>query len=177
MVGALSPYSLSRIEAILAGLKHKIDHLNLSDCAIGATSGGTQRVIDIINANPTIEDLDLSNNQLQYEGGDAPSMKNMIELLHGLNENKTIIDLNLSDNNIRGVCVELIAQLIKVNKTLDCLDLNRNKIDTAASESIITALRDNTTLCYLELKSNDIDRVTAKAIDGIVAKNRAQATI
>ena len=144
----------------------KLQMLNLASNKI--TSTGARYIANAIEMNVTLQELDISYNDISDDGIEFISKR-----LRGLKElhishinisdsgirsikdcllnNCTLCVLDLSNNNITNDWVKIIAQSFQDNKTLKILDISKNKIDDEGIKYIR-----NHTLEKLNLSSNHI---------------------
>ncbi|XP_065917500.1 NLR family CARD domain-containing protein 3-like isoform X1 [Dysidea avara] len=136
-----------------------------------------------LRRNTTLRKLDISNNNLSYDGA--------VDISECLTVHCTLVELNISSCNI--ICKGAVAifksmhsntsiqvlsvlnnhlstsaitirEFLKVNKSLLHLDISANNITCEGTKTIIEGLKTNKTLTELHMSSNHIANKGAKAI-------------
>ena len=119
-------------------------------------------VFDLISNNKSIQDINLSSNNLGSDGIKAFSS--------GLN-NSGIRRLNLSYNNLGPQAGAAIAELIHNDQKIHIVDRRNNKIGSDGIIALDAGIRRGG-LRELNLSSNDMCPRAVKAIAGLIGKNQ-----
>ncbi|EQC36939.1 hypothetical protein SDRG_05764 [Saprolegnia diclina VS20] len=138
--------------------------VNLSGNEIGE-AGGILLGETLAATSCTIQDLDLSWNQICLEGA--------TRIGRALESNTSIHNLNLSMNRFGDPGGHAIASALLHNKTLQTLDLSRNNLTGRAAVTLSYAVQHNTTLTRLGLLNNDLGATGTKALLHAVASGIA----
>ncbi|KAH9279129.1 Protein NLRC3 [Echinococcus granulosus] len=162
---------------------HLLDHpsllvLNLSHNII--SDWGARALGKLINGRSRLECLDLTNNRVNAEGGEALShalskgagtlMKLNLRLncirddgassiARSLLRNTTLRELNLAANSIGDAAILVFGQVLTHNSTLQKLDLSNNSISSEAGKKFQECIASNQTLTYLDLRFTGIPQV------------------
>lgn len=140
-----------------------ITFLNLSRCNL---KDNAVSIISALSTNKTIETVELSHNQIGYEGAFAVGEM--------LKKNKTILRLFLMNNPLTENGVLAIAEGMEHNNVLQRLALNKT-FDTTASSIITRAfeklLRVDTPLSILNIGENDIPQPIVETIPRLIQTN------
>ncbi|KAJ3087549.1 hypothetical protein HK102_010818, partial [Quaeritorhiza haematococci] len=123
---------------------------------------GAEAVAEILEKNPTLTHLDLTNNACQ--AGAACLGK-------ALNNNRALTHLNLSSNQLVSECGKELADMLKENKTLKTLILRGNRLSDREVKHFANSLMTNSTLAVLDLSYNDIGDVGVVALGSSLSKN------
>ena len=137
---------------------------NTEQPAAIAISTAAQNITKILNDNPRIRSLCLSDKYIGAEGGKA--------LAAVLKSNSTLTSLDLSRNSIGAAGAIAIAEALKENQTLTTLNLYYNCIKDEGGIALAEALKENTTLTTLNLNDNNIEDEGAKAIAEALKANQ-----
>ena len=130
----------------------------LSLCNNGVTDDAADEVSAVITHNVLLEDLLLSNNQLQYTGITiiAESLSKLIKLRK----------LDLFNNNISRQGASSLAIVLQNSTSLQDLFLSGNYLETSGALEICNALSHINSLHVLTLSNNNIsDEVTSHLIE------------
>ena len=130
----------------------------LSLCNNGITDDAADELSAVITHNILLEDLLLSNNQLQYTGIAviAESLSKLIKLRK----------LDLFNNNISRQGANSLAVALKNSTSLQDLFLSGNNLETSGTLEICNALSHINSLHVLTLSNNNIsDEVTSQLIE------------
>ncbi|KDO32993.1 hypothetical protein SPRG_02684 [Saprolegnia parasitica CBS 223.65] len=138
--------------------------VNLSGNEIGE-AGGILLGETLAATTCTIQDLDLSWNQICLEGA--------TRIGRALESNTSIHTLNLSMNRFGDPGGHAIASALLHNTTLRTLDLSRNNLTGRAAVTLSYAVQHNTTLTRLGLLNNDLGGTGTKALLHAVASGIA----
>ena len=137
----------------------------------------------------TLTMLDLNNNQIPQEAGEALASVIMhntileelylhsnnlgietIKVAKSLQHITTLKTLNLSSNNIPQEAFEELALVIESNKQLEKLWLNDNNLHSSANV-ILNSLATITTLTMLDLNNNQIPQEAGEALASVIMHN------
>ena len=130
----------------------------LSLCNNGITDDAADELSAVITHNVLLEDLLLSNNQLQYTGITiiAESLSKLIKLRK----------LDLFNNNISRQGATSLAVVLQNSTSLQDLFLSGNNLETSGALEICNALSHINSLHVLTLSNNNIsDEVTSQLIE------------
>ena len=130
----------------------------LSLCNNGITDDAADELSAVITHNVLLEDLLLSNNQLQYTGITiiAESLSKLIKLRK----------LDLFNNNISRQGASSLAIVLQNSTSLQDLFLSGNYLETSGALEICNALSHINSLHVLTLSNNNIsDEVTSQLIE------------
>ena len=130
----------------------------LSLCNNGITDDAADELSAVITHNVLLEDLLLSNNQLQYTGITiiAESLSKLIKLRK----------LDLFNNDIRRQGASSLAVVLQNSTSLQDLFLSGNNLETSGALEICNALNHINSLHVLTLSNNNIsDEVTSELIE------------
>jgi hypothetical protein len=126
---------------------------------------GGAAVARLLEANATIEELDISRNTI----GDAGS----IALIEGLSRNQRLVELDLRQCNVGSKGAERIGCMLKTNSHLERLDLQGNSITEKGFGYLAEGLSCNTTLLEMYLAYNHgIPAILQTRIGVYLAANR-----
>ncbi|OQR88053.1 hypothetical protein ACHHYP_07648 [Achlya hypogyna] len=134
--------------------------VNLSNNEIGE-AGGILLGETLAASTCTIQDLDLSWNQICLEGA--------TRIGRALRSNSSIRHLNVSMNRFGDPGGHAIASALLHNTTLQTLDLSRNNLTGRAAVTLSYAVQHNKTLSRLLLLNNDLGATGTKALLHAVA--------
>lgn len=133
------------------------------------TAASMPMLVNGLYDNYTLEELDLSYNQLGDEG------VKVIADFFALNES-TVKELDLSSNGIGTEGAEHLAGMLAKNKTLRILSLNKNELDDEDLEEIASKIADSKgKLRQLRLESNDF--ITRRGIIDALRALRENKTL
>jgi Ran GTPase-activating protein (RanGAP) involved in mRNA processing and transport len=137
--------------ALAEGLMHSqsIRVLNLMNCGIG--TNGAAAVGRLLEANATIEELDISHNYFDNYFDEAGCSA----LADGLSHNQGLRNLNLQNCSVHSEGAKRIGLTLKSNSHLERLNLLRNSITKEGFEALAEGLSCNTTLLHLGLDRYD----------------------
>ena len=139
-------------------------HLDLKTLKLLEISGSSAGFVsDVLTANTTLTDLDLSGNRIGDSGAGS--------LSYALTVNVTLTDLDLSRNDIGASGAGSLSDALTVNTTLTDLDLSGNGIGDSGAAFLSEALTGNTTLTHLNLSLNEIDVPGACCLSKALAVN------
>ena len=130
----------------------------LSLCNNGITDDAADELSAVITHNVLLEDLLLSNNQLQYTGITiiAESLSKLIKLRK----------LDLFNNNISRQGTSSLAVVLKNSTSLQDLFLSGNNLETSGALEMCNALSHINSLHVLTLSNNNIsDEVTSQLME------------
>lgn len=131
----------------------KFTVLDISSCKIG--DEGAELFLDIFPYNNTIENLNVSINQLSSIG-----TKNIFKAFENHDKIKTI---NISGNNCYAEGMTQVEAFLKLNITIESLNLSHNTIMDTGCKSVAEGLLFNRSLNQLDLSHNKITN------DGVIA--------
>jgi len=117
----------------------------------------------ILRCIKAVTNLDLSNDNIGYEGGKA--------IGEALKSNTTLTKVYLSNNRIGDEGDKAIGEALKGNTTLTKVYLSNNNIGYEGGKAIGEALKSNTTLTNLYLSNNNIGYEGDKAIGEALKSN------
>ena len=141
-------------------LLHKIKNVFTNLVRLNASGGiisdeVAETLVAALSENTKLEELDLSNNNLQEEG--------IIKIFNGL-KMSTLLKLNISNNNITDQAADHIATFLSKNTKLEELDVSYNNMP---SVGVIKVCRVNlSSLTTFNISNNHI---TAEAANDIAA--------
>jgi len=97
---------------------HNIDKLNLSKLSMG--KNGCYVIAHLIDLNRTLEEIDLSSNDLMYD--------EIYMLFSKYKQNKHHLSINLLKNNLNAECLKYISNIVKddLYKTITVNKISRN---------------------------------------------------
>jgi hypothetical protein len=97
---------------------HNIDKLNLSKLSMG--KNGCYVIAHLIDLNRTLEEIDLSSNDLMYD--------EIYMLFSKYKQNKHHLSINLLKNNLDAECLKYISNIVKddLYKTITVNKISRN---------------------------------------------------
>ena len=130
----------------------------LSLCNNGITNDAADELFAVITHNVLLEDLLLSNNQLEYTGITiiAESLSKLIKLRK----------LDLFNNNISRQGASSLAVVLQNSTSLQDLFLSGNNLETSGALKLCNALSHINSLHVLTLSNNNIsDEVTSQLIE------------
>ena len=117
---------------------------------------GAKALAEALKWNTTLEELDLSHNEIGNIGTEA--------LTQAIGLNTTLKKLVLSENNVGVVETKALAEALNSNTILEELDLSENEIESIGTEALAQAIGSNTTLKKLVLSNNFVGDVGTKAL-------------
>ena len=118
-------------------------------------------LINVIRNNLNLEELYLSNNDLQ---------SSVFVILQALKQNSELKILNLSSNNVTGLVVKDLISAIKFSSNLQEITLNNNNLQLS-SVMILQALKENCKLKVLNLGSNNMNGLVSKDLASVIKNN------
>ncbi len=117
--------------------------LNMYGCNLTITEDNCPLLEEMLRANTTLQELDLSRNPFNASG--------LGYIAKGLRHNTGLVKLSLRQCDVR-VTGPLLEEMLRENTTLQELDLSRNPISASGLGYIAKGLRHNTGLVKLSLK-------------------------
>ena len=119
---------------------------------------------DFLTVNTTLVHLDISANNITYEGTKV--------IAKGLMVNRTLKELNLSSANIKNEGVKAIEEVAQLNTTVLRLKISDNKITDGGLAAISNYLKIHPTLVELDMSENNITDEGAKVFAEIIQMNK-----
>ena len=154
---SFGPSAIMILQALNGNSKLQILNLN-NNCMAKEVA---EDLANVINNNPDLEQLYLSNNNL------GPSA---IMIVRALKESSKLQILSLNNNNMTGKVAEDLANVIKNNPDLEQLYLSNNSLGPCAI-MILQALKGNSKLQILNLNSNNMTGKVAKDLANVIKNN------
>ena len=142
------------VNEIKEALQTNTKLISLTLCDI--ISRGVISIAEAIQVNTTLQNLDISSNNISDAGTAAIS--------DNLKRNNSLVKLNMSRNKITGERVKMIVEALQVNTTLKQLNLSINKITDDGATFISEGLKYNNSLQELNMSRNNITSEGAKMI-------------
>ena len=136
----------------------------LTNLNISAVSKEAKQIADALQENKTLQILDISHNNLSYDGAVAIS--------ECLKTNVSLTELKMSGNNIKDIGVNKIAGALEVNNMLKHLDISFNRLSLYGAVAISRSLKNNKTLHKLNISKNWISKEGIMRIVVACTKNR-----
>lgn len=130
-----------------------ITSLNLSNNNL--TFNGDFNFSEVLKNNSTLMELDLSNNNINDN--------DCLILYDGLKNNSSIIKLNLYNNEIYNNGCKYISNILLTNTTLMDLNIGFNGIGTTSIDYLFNILKNNSSITSLNIKENKFDNVLSIA--------------
>ena len=117
----------------------------------------------VIKRNPNLEEVGISNNNLQSSA---------TSIIQALKQNHKLKRLNLSKNNMTGKVAEDLASVIKNNSEIEALYLYDNDLQLSVL-AILQALKENSKLKLLNLNNNSISdsELVAEELRSVIKNN------
>ena len=138
---------------------HRLKFLHLS--SNNMTGEVVEDLVSVIKNNPDLEELYLSDNDLNASAG---------IILQALAENCKLKVLDLNNNNMTGEVAEDLANVIKNNFNLEQLGLANNNLELSAVV-ILHAIKDNCKLKVLNLNGNNMPGEVVDALVSVIKNN------
>ena len=130
----------------------------LSLCNNGITDDAADELSAVITHNVLLEDLLLSNNQLQYTG--------ITKIGESLSKLIKLLKLDLFNNDISRRGASLLAAVLQNSTSLQDLFLSGNNLETSGALEICNTLSHINSLHVLTLSNNNIsDEITSQLIE------------
>ncbi len=123
-----------------------IEQLDLSNNQIGYADSGARAVRDLLTYSASLKVLDLSNNYL-YVDDDS-----FDEIIRGLEKNLSLTKLILSENSLKDEHIEKLRHALEGHPTLETIELHHNQFTNAGVNQIY----------YLMGSNRIISKITAK---------------
>lgn len=130
-----------------------ITSLNLSNNNL--TFNGDFNFSEVLEKNSTLMELDLSYNKINDN--------DCLILYNGLKNNSSITKLNIYNNEIYNNGCKYISNILLTNTTLMDLNIGFNGIGTTSIDYLFNILKDNSSLTSLNVKENKFDNVLSIA--------------
>ena len=153
--------SKSSIVLILQALENNSQLKRLSLCSYYITRRVAEDLAYIIMNNPGLEELYLSDNDLN-----SPTVMNLQALI----DNSKLKILVLNNVKMTQQVVEKLANVIKNSSSLEILDLKNNALGSSAV-MIFRALKDNCKLKTLNLTNNNMTGYIAEDLANVIKNN------
>ena len=150
------------IISIANSLKHisNITLLNLHNNQLTKEAGDA--LVSIILNNAKLEDLYLGSNQLQVGA---------LKVIQALKSLSTLKVLDLNDNNITEYVADELSSAIDCNPLFSTLRLRSNKLKTTGAIKIFNSLTKLTTLKSLNMRNNLIADSASEAVASMLLSN------
>ena len=149
------------VNEIKEALQTNIKLISLKLCDI--VYHGVISIAETIQVNTTLQNLDISSNNISDVGAAAIS--------DSLKRNGSLVKLNMSGNNITSAGTKKLSEAIQVNTTLLNLDISSSNISNAGAAAISDSLKTNSSLAKLNISQNNINSEGAKKIAETIQVN------
>jgi hypothetical protein len=146
---------------------HEDDHQGYSYVKLKPASA--RALIELLNANTTLEKLDLSGSKLDSE--------NSLVLVEALRTNARLQELDLRGSDLKPECIPGLVNIIKSNTGIRALSLSDNRLGPEGSLAVAEALKTNTALQILEFSGNKLTTQGAMVIAETLKTNPALQSI
>lgn len=146
-----------RLEETLKRSQNSLRFLyNGIGAAVPLSRQDLQKIAKVIEANPSLEEIDLSSNKIDDEG--------LKIIVNPMKSAESLVQVNLMNNCISDIGAKEIAELIKCNPKIEKVHLGHNDITDIGARMIINAVGEN---CHTKTISLGYTSVKQEALDEI----------